>query len=156
MAKPKRFLSPQQELFLSFYCNPKSATFGNAYQSAIEAKYGKKYAENITGQLPDWLSENLGDLKRLKKAEKVLDETLEMETKSRRIINDEIIETEEVPLLKIKQDTAKFVASGLGKAKYSSRSEHTGAEGKDLPVPIINVISTNNSNTKDTETDKAN
>lgn len=130
--KLKRLLNPQQELFLSLYCNPKSETFGNAYASAIEAKYNKKYAENITGQLPDWLSENLGDLKRLKKAEKVLDETLDMETKSKRIINDEIIETEEPALLKIKQDTAKFVASGLGKAKYGTRQEMTGPDGEPL------------------------
>ena len=123
MAKLKRLLTPQQELFLSLYCNPKSETFGNAYASAVKSKYNKKYAENITGQLPDWLSENLGDLKRLRKAEKVLDETLDMDTKNRKIINEEIIETEEPSMLKIKQDTAKFVASGVGKHKYGTRTD---------------------------------
>ena len=62
----------------------------------------------------------------------MLDETLDMDTKSRKVIGEEIIETEEPALLKIKQDSAKFVASGLGKAKYSSRSEHTGADGEPL------------------------
>ena len=52
----------------------------------------------------------------------MLDETLDMDTKSRKVIGEEIIETEEPALLKIKQDSAKFVASGLGKAKYSSRA----------------------------------
>ena len=140
----KRLLNPQQELFLSLYCNPKSETFGSAYASAIRAKYKKKYAENITGQMPEWLSENLGDLKRLKKAEKVLDETLEMDSKNRRIINDEIIETEEPALLKIKQDTAKFVASGLGKAKYGTRQEMTGADGKPLVIQISKEIAEKN------------
>ena len=38
-------------------------------------------------------------------------------------INEEIIETEEPSLLKIKQDTAKFVASGIGKHKYGTRTD---------------------------------
>ncbi len=55
MAKEK-LLTRQQESFLSYYCDPKSETFSNAYQSAIKAKYSKEYAESITSQLPDWLS----------------------------------------------------------------------------------------------------
>ena len=42
------------------------------------------------------------------------------------------------------------------KSEFSERLEQTGADGKNLPTPIINVLPTNNSNTKNTETDKAN
>jgi len=35
------------------------------------------------------------------------------------------------------------------KDDFSERSEHTGADGKDLPTPILNGISTNNGNQKD-------
>lgn len=54
MTEPK-LLTPQQELFLAEYTNPKSLNFGNAKQSAIKAGYSETYAENMTGQLPDWL-----------------------------------------------------------------------------------------------------
>jgi len=125
-------LNPQQQDFLAFYTNPNSETFGNALQSALRAKYSQEYAETITAQMPDWLSENLGDMKRLKKAEKVLDKTLELEP----IGEDGKIDTQ---VLKIQADVAKFVGSTIGKAKYSTRQEHTGKDGKDLPTPIINV-----------------
>lgn len=119
-----RVLTPQQELFLSNYLNPKSDTFSNATQSAIKAGYGKEYAENITHEMPDWLSENLGDMKRLRKAEKVLDEILEYPSN-------------EPSYIKVKQDTAKFFAKALDKKKYSERQEHTGADGKDLIPPVM-------------------
>lgn len=35
------------------------------------------------------------------------------------------------------------------KDEFSERSELTGADGKDLPTPILNGISTNNSNQED-------
>ena len=67
-----KLLSPQQELFLSYYTNPKSETFSNATQSGIKAGYTENYANNITALMPDWLLENIGDMKRLRKAEKNL------------------------------------------------------------------------------------
>uniref|UniRef100_A0A6M3J4U3 Putative terminase n=1 Tax=viral metagenome TaxID=1070528 RepID=A0A6M3J4U3_9ZZZZ len=110
---------PRQALFLSYYLDPKSKTFSNAYQSAILAEYSEEYAETITSQMPDWLSESLGDNKMLHKAEKNLDEFLD--------------DNEDK---KIKADITKFVASRLGKKKWSERGEITGADGKDLEFPI--------------------
>lgn len=147
-----RFLTPQQELFLASYCNPKSPTFSNAVQSAIKAGYTETYANNITAEMPEWLLENLGDTKRLLKAEKVLDEMLEMDTEIE-------VETEEggytktdTGLVKIKQDTAKFVAERLGKQKYSTRNELTGKDGKELPTPIL-YVQPHDIDKKDTSTD---
>src|SRR3990167_1378523 len=116
------FLTPQQELFLAYYTNPKSDTFSNAYQSAIKAKYKEDYARNITAELPDWLQENLGDMTRLRKAEKNLDE----------VQNFNVVDEEgkvDVPLLEKRIKVDMFYAERLGKQKYSARTELTGKDG---------------------------
>jgi hypothetical protein len=124
-------LTPQQENFLAHYTDPKSPTFSNALQSALRANYSKEYAENITALLPDWLSESIGDLKRLRKAEKNLEEVSNLE-----VINDG---KADVNLLRERTKVDIFIAERLGKIKYSSRNELTGPEGKDLkPLTIIN------------------
>lgn len=101
---PNSLLDPKQELFLSVYTNPKSPTFGNALQSGLKAGYSQEYSESITHQMPDWLSDNLGKLKRLQKALKVLDETLEMEYK------DEDTGKIDSQIAKLRADVAKFIA----------------------------------------------
>lgn len=98
---------PRQILFLSYFKNPKSKTFSNAYQSALKAGYSEEYSQNITGQMPDWLLESISDEKMLSKAEKNLDEFLDF--------------TEDP---KIRADITKFVASRLGKKKWSERIDH--------------------------------
>jgi len=133
-------LNPQQAEFLTNYTNPNSETFGNALQSALRAKYSQEYAESITSQMPDWLSENLGDMKRLSRAEKVLDKTLEMET----VDQDGKVDNQ---LLKTQTDVAKFVASTVGKKKYSTRSELTGANGRDLTFNVIAYNDNHNDST---------
>ena len=39
---------PRQQLFLAKYKDPKSKTFGNAYQSAVAVGYTEDYASSIT------------------------------------------------------------------------------------------------------------
>lgn len=114
--KDKTILSPQQEAFLSYYTNPKSETFGNARASALKAKYKENYANNITDLMPEWLLENIGDMKLLNKAEKVLNKTLDYET----INKQGKIDT---PLLAIQNKTAQFIAGTIGKNKYSTKGE---------------------------------
>ncbi len=128
-----RLLTPQQELFLSYYTDPKSDTFSNAYQSALKAKYSEEYSQNITGQLPEWLSDNISDLKRLRKAEKNLDE----------VQNIPIVDENgkyDSQLIDKRNKVDMFYATTLNKQKYSSRIEQTGKDGKDLPTPIINIV----------------
>ena len=68
----------------------------------------------------------------MQKAEKVLEETLDMDVSITTIVNElEVIKIDPA-LAKIKQDTAKFIAERVGKEYYSTRSEVTGADGKDL------------------------
>lgn len=111
---------PRQSIFLSCYLDPKSETFSNALQSALKAGYEQEYAENITSLMPDWLSEAIGDMNLIKKAEKNLLYFL-TDTKDERI----------------KADITKFVSERLNKKKYSSRQEVTGKDGEKLEVNII-------------------
>jgi hypothetical protein len=40
---------------------------------------------------------------------------------------------------RVASDISKFVMETVGKKTYSKRVEQTGADGKDLPVPIIQI-----------------
>ncbi len=111
-----KLLTPQQELFLERYTNPKSPTFSNALQSALAAGYSQEYSESITHQLPDWLSENLGDLKRLRKAEKNLDEVQNID-----IYNED--GKVDAQLVDKRTKVDMFYAERLAKQKYSTRTE---------------------------------
>lgn len=135
-----KLLTPQQELFLSYYTNPKSETFSNAYKSALKAGYSEEYSQNITGQLPEWLSESISDFKLIKKAEKVLDKTLDYEPVS----EEGKIDTS---LLAIQNKTAQFVAERLNKDKYSTRTDITSKGEKILILPpeLINKNDTTSS-----------
>lgn len=133
-----RFLNPQQEEFLHNYTNPKSPTFGNALQSALKAKYGQEYAESITYQLPEWLSESLGDMKRLRKAEKNLDEVQNMD-----IYNED--GKPDAQLIDKRTKVDLFIAETLGKDKYSKRTDIT-SKGESIvfmPTEVLNKINDN-------------
>lgn len=124
---------PRQSNFLANYLDINSETYSNALQSALRAGYSQEYAENITSTMPVWLSESMGKNKRLQKAEKILDRILELDAL------DEAGNLDN-QALKTQADIAKFIASTVGKKDYSTRSEVTGKDGKDLPTPIINVF----------------
>lgn len=78
----KEVLDPRQAMFLSRYLDPKSDTFSNALQSALAAGYAPEYAQSITAQMPSWLSEsiseNISKQYRISRAEKHLDEVLDL------------------------------------------------------------------------------
>lgn len=130
-------LSPQQISFLSFYTDPKSLSFGNARESAVRAKYSLNYANNITGLMPDWLFDFIGNMNMVRKAERNLSEMLDLEVNEQVITmigplvdkeTGQPIKKVNPNLLRIKQDTSKFVAERLNKDKYSSQQEikHSG------------------------------
>lgn len=123
--KQETLLTPQQELFLAEYTNPKSDNFGNAVQSALKAGYTENYANNITGLMPEWLFENIGDMKRLRKAEKNLTEVQNIE-----IYNEE--GKLDANLIDKRTKVDMFIAERLNKEKYSTRQELSGKGGKDL------------------------
>jgi len=140
-------LDPRQKLCWESYINPKSDTFGNAYQSALKAGYEETYCTQIT--VTEWFLEKVRRLNMLGKAEKVLDYTLDMPVENVKQVGEEQVIVIDPSLIKIKQDTAKFIAERLGKNDgYSGRSELTGADGKDLPTPLLHAISNNISDTE--------
>jgi hypothetical protein len=122
MAKRKSILGPRQTKFLTYYVDPKSETYANALQSALKAGFAQEYAESLTYQLPDWLSDSLGTNKMLVKAERNLDEFLDLETTETRFTkNGDEYEKTNTEILKVKADVTKFVASTVGKAKYNPK-----------------------------------
>lgn len=130
---------PRQIRTWELYINPKSETFGNAKQSAIKGGYEPEYAGQIT--TAEWFIVKLRRLNMLGKAEKVLDETLEMDDTEPIFVDGEVIDRKRNPALtKIKQDSAKFLAERLGKEEgYSTRHEMTGKNGENLePLVVVN------------------
>ncbi len=134
---------PRQALFLSNYFDPKSDTFGNVSKSGIKAGYEESYALNIFVEMPKWLSKYLETAtydRMLIKAEKVLEETLDMSVntieykttgKGKNKKTQAIVITNPA-LVKIKQDSGKFVSERIGKHRWAQRTELTGPGGKDL------------------------
>lgn len=134
-------VDPRQSLFLANFLDTKSPTFSNALQSALSAGYAQEYAESITSQAPDWLTERLGELNSenmLRKAERNLDEMLDLPTKvqamgqfgpiwevkpSKKNPVGKPVMTFAPTLIKIKTDTSQFVAERLGKKKYGSKGD---------------------------------
>lgn len=125
---PKKFWAnqwntdPRQDAFLAYYLDPKSETWGNAFKSALKAKYSKEYAENIKNIAPQWLSENMEDSRLLAKAMGNLEEYLKTKKKD---------------LQHIRWNATQLTLKGLGKSKWSERRELTGKDGKDLIVNIV-------------------
>ena len=134
-------VDPRQALFLAYYLDPKSETFSNAYQSAMEAGYEEAYAAQITAKMPNWLGEKVRDEVMLSKAEKNLNEMLDMPVDVQELAgkgkNKAMVVKTEPALVKVKQDTAKFVAERLGKDKWSSRNELTGKGGEQIVIQQI-------------------
>ena len=143
-----KLLTPQQELFLSYYTNPKSETFSNALQSAIKAGYSREYAESITVKDLRWLTENIADYKLLEKAEKVLNKTLDLEP----LNNEGKVDN---ALLKTQADVAKFVAETVGKTKYSKRTELTGQNGSSIVFAVAETIANKNAINTQTESNSS-
>lgn len=111
---------PRQALFLSYYLDRKSATFSNAYRSALKAGYSEEYSSCILNKDTDWLAESVRDEKLIKLADRNLEELL---------IQDED--------KKVKADLTKFVKSRLQKEKWSERSELSGPNGEGLTLNVI-------------------
>jgi len=118
-------LNPQQQTFLRHFLDPKSETWGNYYQSAKKAGYSEEYSQNISGQMPGWLSENISDSKLLQKATKNLDMAL-----------DGLLDDPEKGGKPLQLKATEMTLKGLQKGKWSERKELGGIDGKDLiPSP---------------------
>lgn len=135
-------LDPRQKLCWDLYVNPKSETFHNAYRSAIKAGYEETYATQIT--TARWFIDKEKRLNLLNKAEEVLEDTLNMSTQTVKKVGDEEVIIEDPALIKIKQDSAKFVAERVGKHIYSTRNELTGKDGEQIQINVLDYKNSNN------------
>lgn len=123
---------PREDVFWELYVKN---NLENAYKCALEAGYTESTATTITTR--EWFKERLQKLRRkdmLSKAERNLDKAL-----------DTVYLSEEGKIqpevMRIVMDVSKTVASTLGKEHYSTRTEQTGKDGKDLvPTPILGGI----------------
>lgn len=141
---------PREQVMWDIYVTGIAKGKENAYEAAKKAGYEEATCKQIT--VRSWFIERKDKLRRkgmLSKAEQVLEKTLNYETENEEGKVD-------VPLLRVQTDVAKTVVQTLGKDEgYSSRSELTGKDGKDLPVPILHVLP-NNSDEENTEANKEN
>lgn len=60
--KPTWKGNKKQRLFIEYWVNPQSETFGNAYKSGLKAGFSNSYSLNLTSLAPRWLSENIEKL----------------------------------------------------------------------------------------------
>lgn len=125
---------PREQVCWDFYVESINNGMANGYQSAIKAGYGEAHALHIT--LQEWFIERSSKLRRkdmLSDAEKLLQKTINFN-------NVDKFGNVKTDLLRIQADVSKFVASTQGKNEgYSTRTELTGANGKDLPTPIMEI-----------------
>lgn len=127
---------PRQQLFLAYYLDPKSTTFSNALQSAVRAGFSLEYAENIMAKMPDWLAEKVGNSRMLMKAERNLDEALDLPSKTQAMgafgplfkkegkgknAKKTPIMVHNSSLLKLKISTSEFIAERVGRDKYAPK-----------------------------------
>lgn len=120
----KRHKSPKMMKFLSLYNDPNSETFCNARGSALKAGYSESYASNLTHLSPDWMTTDARHKLMLQRAEANL-------TKLQNLQFEDVKHNPQ--LVKIWQDTSKYVSERLGKDEgWSNRTELTGKGGKQL------------------------
>lgn len=140
-------IDPRQELYLSYFLDPKSETFSNAYQSAVKAKYSEEYAKNMASRLPKWLLENVNDGCLIRQAEKNLKEFLEMNTVNVVGEGEGAVVKDDPQLKRIKLDATKFSLERLHKLKYSAKTEVDQNNTGEVTIKIERFDSGNNSTT---------
>lgn len=138
-------IDPRQSLFLAYYLDPKSQSFGNSLKSGVLAGYEEKYAQNILNKMPEWLVTKIEDYKgrrMLEKAERNIEEMLELPSRvhamgafgplyekvpvgkkvrgKKQQFKKKAIMVYSSGLLKLKTDASQFVAKTVGRKIYGS------------------------------------
>lgn len=124
-------LDPRRLLFWELYLDSKSETFSNAYQTGMKVGYEESYSASIT--TTDWFLEKIRSMNLLGKAEKVLEDALELK-------HFDAKGKFHLDRLQTKLATAKFIASTKGKDEgYSTKSEvDVTSKGKRIaPAQVI-------------------
>lgn len=116
----KKHLDKRQQDFLVNYFAPESASYLNAYRSALACGYKQEYAENITSQMPKWLSEQLGYKDRIvAKAKNRLEQFIDEKSDKR-----------------VASDMVKFTLKTLGKDEGFTERNETVSKAINLNIDI--------------------
>lgn len=144
-------LDPRQTLFLAYYLDPKSQSFGKSKESAVLAGYEETYAEQVLSRMPTWLLNKVQDYqgsRLLEKAERNLEEMLDLPSKTQamgafgplyekvgtgkkkkvkgkmvEVVKKRAVMTYAPGLLKIKNDASQFIAERVGRKRYGKEAE---------------------------------
>ncbi len=116
----KKHLDKRQQEFLVNYFSPESPTYLNAHRSAIACGYRDEYAQNITAQMPKWLSEQLEYNDRIV-------------TKAKRRLEDFIDEKADK---RVASDMVKFTLKTLGKEQGFTERTETVSKAINLNISI--------------------
>jgi len=113
-------VDPRQALFLGFYLDRENKeTFSNGYQAAIEAGYSEEYAKVMKSNMPDWLSESIKNANMIQKAERNVNEFLDLDCVNTGVTKkgDEFTFTDP-RLMRIKSENSHFILERLNRAKF--------------------------------------
>jgi len=140
--------------------------FREIKKGILEGKQLQEIADSLNlerATLYDWTALNYHNLatmieiwkrdRLLMKSENVLADMIDMPVLiEKSLSNDEVVVKTDPQLVRIKQDTAKFIAETLGKKDYSKRNELTGLDGERLfPKPLLGGQSNDTSNNSNKE-----
>ena len=133
-------IDPRQALCWSLYIDPNSETFGEITKSAIKAGYSPKSARLTSGT--KWFMTLYAKLNRIKKAEQVLDETLDLDTMNTGTTKKgDTFDYIDSGIVRAKTDVAKFILEKTNK-EYQPRKELDITSQGDKVVGITYVIPT--------------
>lgn len=129
--------NPQKELFWNHFLSVSSPGFGNTTKAALLSGFTEQEAKSVSKQR--WFKygmkrQNMGD-----QAEEVLHEMLVLPKNKIKIVNGEECVVEDPALLKISQDTAKYITSTLLKDVYATKVENKNETN--TTIKIKNEIS---------------
>ena len=114
--------NPQKKLFWDFYLNPECEAFGDVTRCALLAGWTDSGAKDVKHQR--WFKNHVRRIEMADEAERVLGDMLKISTSAIKTKDGEEYTATEPALVKIKQDTAKFITSTLLKDTYSTKSEN--------------------------------
>lgn len=127
----------QKMAFWRLYLDPTSPTLMKAPASARAAGFTEEQARAITSY--KWFKRGVLKDKLMETAEKTLEEMLKLPRATVKIVKGEEVLVDDPAMVKIIQDTAKFIASTLGKKDYSQRNELTGKKGGAIETVAVKI-----------------
>lgn len=128
----------QEMAFWGWYLDPTSPTLMDPKESALKAGFSEEKARVIREY--QWFKRGTLKTEVFNSAEGVLKEMLNLSTVGTKTLKDgSTVTIEDSALIKIKQDTAKFIASTLGKRDYSQRTEISGKDGGAIETKVVKI-----------------